>query len=76
MGISTQEIYQILEDEIISLKRKPGAVISENQLCEQFHTSRTPVRNCLQRLSEKDWWRSFPKRVPSLPAWIPAALNR
>lgn len=62
MGISTQEIYQILEDEIISLKRKPGAVISENQLCEQFHTSRTPVRNCLQRLSEKGLVEIIPKK--------------
>lgn len=62
MGNSSQEIYQILEDEIISLKRKPGTIISENQLCEQFCTSRTPIRNSLQRLAEKGLVEIMPKK--------------
>ena len=49
---SVDEIYGILEDEIVSLKIRPGDVISENTLCKRFGVSRTPIRSVLQRLQQ------------------------
>lgn len=34
----------------MSLQRKPGAVLRENALCEEFGVSRTPIRSVLQEL--------------------------
>lgn len=48
---SSEYIYRCLMDEIINLVLKPGQSISENELCERFSVSRTPVRSVLQRLS-------------------------
>lgn len=48
---SSEYIYQCLRDEIIHLALKPGQSISENELCERFSVSRTPIRSVLQRLS-------------------------
>lgn len=48
---SSEYIYRRLEEEIINLVLKPGQSISENELCERFSVSRTPVRSVLQRLS-------------------------
>ncbi len=47
---SSEYIYRCLESEIINLVLKPGQSISENELCERFSVSRTPVRSVLQRL--------------------------
>lgn len=48
---SSEYIYRCLKDEIINLTLKPGRPISENELCERFSVSRTPIRSVLQRLS-------------------------
>lgn len=48
---SSEYIYHCLTDEIINLTLKPGQPLSENQLCERFSVSRTPIRSVLQRLS-------------------------
>ena len=48
--ISSDDIYSALESEIINLKIKPGACISEGELCARFEVSRTPIRSVLQRL--------------------------
>ena len=45
-----KEIFDTLEDKILSLKTKPGAILSENQLCERFGVSRSPIRSALQGL--------------------------
>lgn len=62
MNISSQEIYRILEEELLTMKWKPGDIISENSLCERFSISRTPIRNCLQRLAEKGLVKIVPKK--------------
>ena len=56
-GLSVDEIYQILEGEIVSLEIKPGEMLSENTLCKRFSISRTPVRSALQRLEQKDVYK-------------------
>lgn len=47
---TSQDIYKILKDEILKLKILPGEKISENDICERFGVSRTPVRSAFQRL--------------------------
>lgn len=49
-----KEIFDTLEDEILSLKTKPGTILSENQLCERFGVSRSPIRSALQGLQLED----------------------
>lgn len=51
MGCNSEEMYQILQREILTLALPPGEFIFENTLCERFGVSRTPVRSVLQRLS-------------------------
>ena len=47
---TSREIFTILEQEIISLKIKPGTLLSENALVERFGVSRSPIRSVLQEL--------------------------
>ncbi len=47
-----EQLYDIIEDEIIRLHIRPGEILSENILCERFGVSRTPARTILQRLQD------------------------
>ena len=49
---SSEEIYKILEKELVTLQIKPNEILSENALCARFDVSRTIVRSALQRLSQ------------------------
>lgn len=46
----SKDIFRVLEHEIISLKIKPGTLLSENTLCVRFGVSRSPIRSVLQEL--------------------------
>ena len=50
--LNNDEIYKILEDEIVSLRIQPGDILSENSLCKRFHVSRTPIRSVLDAFSK------------------------
>lgn len=56
------EIYQILETELVSLTLKPGDAISENSLCQRFCVSRTPIRSVLQRLEQNGFVKIIPHK--------------
>lgn len=56
------DIYKILEDEIVSLKIRPGETLSENSLCKRFSVSRTPVRSVLQRLQQNRFVQIIPHK--------------
>ncbi|MEG2165930.1 MAG: GntR family transcriptional regulator [Ruthenibacterium sp.] len=47
---TSEHMYQVLKQEILSLQIKPGETLSENELCKRFSVSRTPIRAVLQRL--------------------------
>jgi len=49
-GTYNVEIFRILEGEILSLKIPPGTTLSENELCQRFGVSRSPIRSVLQEL--------------------------
>lgn len=53
-------VYEVLRQEILDLILKPGQSIAENELCERFGVSRTPVREAVSRLQEQ----GFVKNVP------------
>lgn len=55
-------IYEELEQDILLLRIKPGELISENQLCERFEVSRTPIRGVLQRLAQADLVDIVPRK--------------
>ena len=47
-------IYEDLRDKILDLVLEPGSPVSENELCEQYEASRTPVRTALHRLADQN----------------------
>ncbi len=47
---NSHHIYQDIKESIIKLEIPPGAKIDETLLQEKYNTSRTPIRECLQRL--------------------------
>ena len=57
-------VFETLKREILDLELKPGQMISENEICERFGVSRTPVREAVRRLQERG--SSFPCPIPAL----------
>jgi DNA-binding GntR family transcriptional regulator len=55
-----KNIYQRLKSQIILLKHKPGAVIREKEIMEEYGVSRTPVREALMRLEMDSLVRIIP----------------
>lgn len=49
---SSEEIYRILENDLVTLRIKPDEILSENALSARFDVSRTIIRSALQRLSQ------------------------
>ncbi|WP_420549802.1 GntR family transcriptional regulator [Curvivirga sp.] len=45
------QAYRKLEEMIVTLKLRPGSILSEPDLCDRLEIGRTPVREALQRLS-------------------------
>ncbi|MDX1739377.1 MAG: GntR family transcriptional regulator, partial [Alphaproteobacteria bacterium] len=43
--------YRQLEEMIVTLRLRPGSILSEPDLCERLGIGRTPIREALQRLS-------------------------
>ncbi len=50
----TEKAYRALEEEIVTLRIPPGAVVSEAILSRRLGFGRTPVREALQRLA-REW---------------------
>jgi DNA-binding GntR family transcriptional regulator len=46
-----ERLTAIIEEEILSLKLRPGDKLDETRLAERYGTSRTPVREALRQLS-------------------------
>jgi DNA-binding GntR family transcriptional regulator len=48
-----EEVQERLRDAILSVRFLPGQALSENDIVDMLHVSRTPVREALQRLSNE-----------------------
>ena len=53
-------VFETLKQEILDLELKPGQIIGENEICERFGVSRTPVREAVRRLQEQGFVNSVP----------------
>ena len=49
----TEQAYRLIEERIVTLRLKPGDVISEQILSVTFKIGRTPIREALQRLTRE-----------------------
>ena len=49
----TEQAYRRIEEQIVTLRLKPGEVISEQRLSATCRIGRTPVREALQRLARE-----------------------
>lgn len=47
------QVYEILKSRIVHHELKPQEYLNEQDLCDEFHMSKTPVREALQHLERK-----------------------
>ena len=47
----SEQAYRVIEEQITTLRLKPGAVLSEQLLSASYGFGRTPIREALQRLA-------------------------
>ncbi|MNB88240.1 putative HTH-type transcriptional regulator YdfH [compost metagenome] len=57
-----EEIMSALKEDILTLKLKPGDMLSETALSERFQLSRTPLRDVLKQLSLESYIDIYPKK--------------
>ncbi len=55
-------VYQVLRTNIIKLTLRPALPISENEVSDALHTSRTPVREAFIRLAEDGLVKITPQK--------------
>jgi DNA-binding GntR family transcriptional regulator len=58
----TDRAYRALEEEIVTLRLAPGAVVSEAMLSRRLGLGRTPIREALQRLARERLVLILPRR--------------
>jgi DNA-binding GntR family transcriptional regulator len=58
----TEQAYLKLEQMIATLELRPGAFVSEAELCERLGIGRTPVREAMQRLAREHLLQIMPRR--------------
>lgn len=58
--ILAQQIYTVLWKLIISIRLKPGQIISEKEISESLKASKTPVREALKKLEDTGLVRVVP----------------
>lgn len=63
-----KRIYGELKQEIVTCVLAPGLSISEQEMCDRYHASRTPVREACRRLCDESLMQMIPFRGYSIPA--------
>lgn len=54
------QIYAILRDDIVTLRRPPGSPLSDKAISAELQVSRTPVREAFLRLADEELVEVFP----------------
>jgi DNA-binding FadR family transcriptional regulator len=49
----TEQAYRLIEEQIVTLRLKPGDILSEQMLSASCRIGRTPIREALQRLARE-----------------------
>lgn len=57
-----EQAYQLLEEQLVTLKLEPGAVIGERDLVDKAGIGRTPVREAIQKLSAQGLLQVLPRK--------------
>jgi len=58
----SQQAYEMIKHQIITIQIKPGSLISENELAEQLKMSRTPIRKATARLESEGFIETIKNR--------------
>ncbi|HEY1542016.1 MAG TPA: GntR family transcriptional regulator [Xanthobacteraceae bacterium] len=58
----TEQAYRAVEEQIVTLRLKPGDVLSEQMLSAAFGIGRTPIREALQRLAREGLVTILPRK--------------
>src|SRR5262245_66544621 len=58
----TEQAYRIIEEQIVTLRLKPGEVLSEQLLSATCGFGRTPIREALQRLAREGLITVLPRK--------------
>lgn len=61
-GMLKDKAYAIIKDKIINCEYLPGEVLSESRLLEEIKSSRTPIREALNKLEQEKLVCIMPKR--------------
>ncbi|NLW12645.1 MAG: GntR family transcriptional regulator [Clostridiaceae bacterium] len=59
---NTETIYQDLREGILSLKYKPGQLLSENAIAAAYQVSRSPIRAVFSRLANENLLMILPQK--------------
>ena len=67
-------VYEAILDRIIKCQYAPGSLLTEEQLVQELHASRTPIRAALIRLERDNLVRVLPKKgvrvIPITPDYV------
>jgi DNA-binding GntR family transcriptional regulator len=58
----TEQAYRVIEEEIVTLRLKPGDILSEQLLSATTSFGRTPIREALQRLAREGLITILPRK--------------
>ena len=58
----TEQAYRLIEEQIVTLRLKPGDILSEQMLSASFKIGRTPIREALQRLAREGLVTILPRK--------------
>jgi DNA-binding GntR family transcriptional regulator len=58
----TEQAYRLIEEQIVTLRLKPGDVLSEQMLSASLKIGRTPIREALQRLAREGLITILPRK--------------
>src|SRR6516165_2839892 len=58
----TERAYRMIEEQIVTLRLKPGDILSEQMLSVACRIGRTPIREALQRLAREGLVTILPRK--------------
>jgi DNA-binding GntR family transcriptional regulator len=58
----TEQAYGVIEEQIVTLRLRPGDVLSEQMLSATYRFGRTPIREALQRLAREGLITILPRK--------------
>src|SRR5260370_16818960 len=63
----SKRIYKELKQDVVTCTLAPGLSISEQEMCDRYRASRTPVREACRKLCEESLMQLVPFRGYSIP---------